>query len=249
MKNLKKKKNRIQRIIFTLSILLNLFLLALVAYNWHILRNKADYFSFLHSSFTYPSSHTDSIDTVCLVGNSIFANWGNYDSSPFSSGTYINRAIGGNTSSQILLRFQQDVIATNPTIVVLMTGINDIAQGDGFYNQNFTLFNIQSIADICKTNNIELVLCSVLPATHIALNRFAKIKDIQDDIESLNSEIKEVAKKNSLNYIDFHSSLKNTDGTFNEKYNTDGVHPNKLGYSIMHEILINEINRIKTTTN
>ena len=249
MKTLKKKNFAMRRLFICLSILLNFILIGLVSYNWYASKNRLEYFNFISSRFEAEKLKTDSVKKVCLVGNSITANWKNIRSDFFRETGFLNRGIGGNSSSQILLRFQQDVISTNPSIVVLNTGINDIANADGFYSEDFTIQNIQSIVDICKSRNITVLLASVLPVTEIQINRFKKIQNIQPKIRDLNIRIEKLSSDNGIKYIDYHSKLKNSDGTFNNNYNFDGVHPNEKGYKIMEKLLLETIKEIEQETN
>ena len=48
-----------------------------------------------------------------------------------SENSFVNRGIGGQTTPQMLLRFRQDVIDLKPKAVVILAGINDIAENTG----------------------------------------------------------------------------------------------------------------------
>jgi hypothetical protein len=60
---------------------------------------------------------------VVFMGDSITDNWhfegadGSFPGKP-----YINRGIGGQTTSQMLVRFRQDVVALKPKVVVILAG-------------------------------------------------------------------------------------------------------------------------------
>lgn len=73
-----------------------------------------------------PSEHR-----VVYMGDSITEFWMNNDSTFFSAKPYLNRGISGQTTGQMLLRFRQDVIGLKPAVVVILAGINDIAQNNG----------------------------------------------------------------------------------------------------------------------
>lgn len=219
-----------------LSLLLNLMLSGIVFYNWYLDRNKLEYFDFVKSVYQTLRYEPDSF-RVCLVGNSITANWINLNPDFFKTQNIVNRGIGGNTSSQMLLRFEQDVISTKPTVVVINAGINDLANGDGFYSQVFTLNNIQAMIDICKANKITPVLSSVLPAKELRVNRFKKYTDVRFTIVQLNKDIEKLAIKNDLIYIDYHTSMKDEHENLNIKYTFDGLHPNVEGYLVMEKVL------------
>jgi len=68
---------------------------------------------------------------IVFMGNSITEGWSNFDSIFFSKNQFINRGIGGQTTPQMLLRFKQDVIDIKANIVIILAGINDIAENTG----------------------------------------------------------------------------------------------------------------------
>jgi hypothetical protein len=59
------------------------------------------------------------VKRVVFFGSSTTDNWGRkFDSIFFPEKSYINRGISGETSAQMLLRFQQDIVALKPSAVV-----------------------------------------------------------------------------------------------------------------------------------
>jgi len=69
---------------------------------------------------------------VVFFGSSSIDNWGRrFDSTFFPIKPYINRGISGETTPQMLLRFQRDVVALKPAAVVFVVGTNDIAGNTG----------------------------------------------------------------------------------------------------------------------
>ncbi|HYH16561.1 MAG TPA: GDSL-type esterase/lipase family protein, partial [Flavisolibacter sp.] len=101
---------------------------------------------------------------VVFMGNSITEGWSRADSAFFNGKSYINRGISGQTTPQMLLRFRQDVIDLKPAVVVILAGINDIAENTGPTTVEAIFGNIVSMAELAKMNNIRVVLSSVLPA-------------------------------------------------------------------------------------
>ncbi|HEX8575350.1 MAG TPA: GDSL-type esterase/lipase family protein, partial [Flavobacterium sp.] len=65
---------------------------------------------------------------VVFMGNSITEGWKNIDSGFFAKNNYINRGISGQVTAQMLVRFRPDVIDLHPKAVVILAGINDIAE-------------------------------------------------------------------------------------------------------------------------
>lgn len=173
-----------------------------------------------------------------LMGNSITDNWAKFHPEFFAENNFVGRGISGQVTSQMLCRFQSDVIALRPKIVIIMAGTNDIAQNNGYISHEYILQNIQSMCELAKQNRIRPVLCSCLPA---AAFKWRPEMKPAEDIKRLNEMIQEYAKANKITYIDYHSALVDEHGGLPEKYAADGVHPNMDGYAIMEQILLDNL--------
>lgn len=68
---------------------------------------------------------------VVFLGNSITEFWPQYTNFFSLNKLYINKGISGQTTIQMLKRFQTDVINQNPYSLIILAGINDIAQNTG----------------------------------------------------------------------------------------------------------------------
>jgi lysophospholipase L1-like esterase/acetyl esterase/lipase len=177
---------------------------------------------------------------VVLLGNSITEAWVKVDSAFFQKNNYIGRGISGQTSTQLLLRFRQDVLSLQPQVVVINIGTNDVAENTGPYNENFTFGNIQSMAEIAKANGLKVILSSVLPATNFEWRR--SVGNRSALIVALNNRIKAYADANKIPYIDYHNALKNEQNGMNTDIAEDGVHPTLKGYKIMESLAEKAIN-------
>lgn len=169
-----------------------------------------------------------------FMGDSITEFWKNYNPDFFTKNNYADRGISGQTSSQMLLRFQEDVIRLKPKRVYILAGTNDIAGNQGAVTLEKIFENIQSMAELAKKNHIEVVLCSVLPAFDF---QWRKGLQPSGKIIQLNEMIKNYASKNKIPYVDYHSAMKDSRNGLDAKYTEDEVHPNKIGYQKMEEIL------------
>ena len=171
---------------------------------------------------------------VVFMGNSITEGWWRNDSAFFKSRNYVGRGIGGQTSSQMLVRFRADVLNLKPKAVAILAGTNDIAQNNGSISLENVMGNIISMAELAKANKIKVYLCSVLPAYDFG---WRKGLEPAPKIVELNKMIKEYADKNKLTYVDYYSRLVDDRGGLPEKYSKDGVHPTSEGYKVMEEII------------
>ena len=168
---------------------------------------------------------------VVFIGNSITDGWPNAHPDFFKSNNYVGRGISGQTSPQLLSRFRQDVINLKPVAVLINIGTNDVAQNTGPYNEEFTLGNIMSMAELADANGIKVILSSVTPAGEYPWRK--EIKDVPQKIMYLNAKIKAYAKEKGFSYIDYFSVMCDENNALKSNLGTDGVHPNEEGYKIM----------------
>lgn len=173
----------------------------------------------------------DNEKRVVFIGNSITEGWVRLRPEFFTSNHYIGRGISGQTSSQLLSRFRQDVINLKPFAVVINIGTNDIAENTGAYDADFTLGNIKSMAELAKANGIKVILSSVTPAARYVWR--PTLKNVVEKIAALNEGIKAYSLEIEAAYIDYFSDLADEYNALHPKYGNDGVHPNAEAYEIM----------------
>lgn len=175
--------------------------------------------------------------SVIFMGNSITEGWSVHQPDFMSKNGYVNRGISGQTTDQMLLRFRQDVLMHEPQVVVILAGTNDLAQNSGPVPLWHTLNNIKSMAELAMANDIQVILCSVLPAR--AFPWRPEIKPIPL-IRELNDQIRAFAKEKGLSFVDYYAAME--DGKAGLKvpeYTTaqDLVHPNAAGYAVMESLI------------
>ncbi|SOE23180.1 Acetyl esterase/lipase [Spirosomataceae bacterium TFI 002] len=170
-----------------------------------------------------------------LIGDSITDAWYALDSTFFQQNNYIGRGISAQTSSQLLIRFRQDVIDLKPEQVLIHIGTNDIAENTGPYSPTLTIGNIESMVELAQQNGIKVSLASVVPSTKFEWR--LGLGDKSDEIIELNKNIRALAKRKGLSYIDYHSALKNKANGMDPEYAEDGVHPTLKAYAIMGKLV------------
>ncbi|MCF8272649.1 MAG: acylhydrolase [Flavobacteriaceae bacterium] len=173
-------------------------------------------------------------DYIVFMGNSITEGWLAYHPEFFEENPYINRGIGGQTTSQMVLRFKQDVIDLKPSVVVILAGINDIAQNTGPISIEMIAENIKYMAESAKANQIQVVLCSVLPAIDFS---WRPGLEPAEKVMHLNRLINNYAKNNHIVYVDYFSAMVDTSNGLKKELGTDMVHPNKNGYLVMEPLV------------
>jgi lysophospholipase L1-like esterase len=177
---------------------------------------------------------------VVFLGDSITEGW---DLSDFFTGKpYVNRGISGQTTSQILLRFRQDVIALKPEIVVVLAGTNDIAENMGPISPEAIEDNLMSMVELAQKNGIRPILASVLPAA--AYPWRPEIQPIEK-IAVLNRWIKAYAAKEGIGYLDYYAAMVDEKHGIKAEWSSDGVHPNQAGYAVMAPLAADAIAKAK----
>ena len=175
-----------------------------------------------------------------FMGNSITDFWAKMDSAFFNEHNFVGRGISGQTTSEMLVRFRQDVINLNPKSVIILAGINDIAENNKKITLENILGNIISMAELAKCHDIKVVLCSVLPC-----DRFSWRPEMRPakKVVELNKMIRNYAAENGITYVDYYSALATPEGAIKPEYSNDGCHPTLPAYKIMEDILFTTINK------
>ncbi|WP_456376866.1 SGNH/GDSL hydrolase family protein [Lutibacter sp.] len=212
-------------------LLIFLFLESSYAQDWANLNR----FKKENSELTIPKSGEH---RIVFMGNSITESWLKIRPDFFTNKPYINRGISGQTTPQMLLRFRQDVINLKPTAVVILAGINDIAENTGPASIEMIIGNIISMTELAEANNIKVILCSVLPAYDFP---WRKGLEPAEKVVKLNTLLKTYANQHNLIYVDYFTPMANELNGLKKELGIDGVHPNLTGYLIMEPLIENAI--------
>ena len=171
---------------------------------------------------------------VVFMGNSITEAWLASDSGFFVSRHYIDRGISGQTTPQMLVRFRQDVLDLRPSVVVILGGVNDIAENTGPTTLEAIAGNLESMVELARANGIAVVLCSVLPAAdfpwHHGLQPAPKIA-------ALNGMLRSYAAAHHVVFVNYYPAMVDEHGGLKAVFTTDGVHPNVAGYRVMEPLV------------
>ncbi len=169
---------------------------------------------------------------VVFYGDSITDAWGRLsDTGPFFPGkAYINRGISGQTTPQMLARFQQDVIDLHPAVVVILAGTNDVAGNTGPSTPKMIEDNYMAMTKLAQANGIKVVLASITPAFRYPWK--PAIEPVQE-IRTLNSWIQDFCATGACVYLNYYKAMSDANGAMLPGYAKDGVHPTAKGYSVM----------------
>ena len=169
---------------------------------------------------------------VVFYGDSITDSWGRLpDTGGFFPGKpYVNRGISGQTTPQMLVRFQQDVVHLHPAAVLILAGTNDIAGNTGPSTPQMMEDNYTSMTAIARANGIKVILASITPAYSYPWKPGV---DPVPTIREVNAWLKDYCAKEGLTYLDYYSAMSDDKGAMKPGLAKDGVHPTAQGYAIM----------------
>src|SRR5438105_1088326 len=135
---------------------------------------------------------------IVFLGDSITEGWFDKRAGFFTRGR-VDRGIGGQTSSQMVLRMYSDVVALKPKAVHIMAGTNDIAGNTGPMTAQMSENNFRAMSDIARRHAIKVLLAPVPPAAS-----FPWRPEIQTRprIAELNKWLERFARESGATWVD-----------------------------------------------
>lgn len=146
-----------------------------------------------------------------------------------------NSGISGNTSRDLLGRFDRDVVALKPDWVSICIGINDV----------WRQFDCPAIPDICVLpeeygNNLDAMICKVKDAVKgvCILSPYIIEPNVQDVMRARMDEYvaiaRELAEKHGCIFVDFQKMYEDYCQYRHSSYIAwDRIHPNQIGATLM----------------
>lgn len=184
---------------------------------------------------------------IVFLGDSI-TNHGEWNEF-FSNVKTKNRGIGGDTTKGVINRID-NIIKVNPEKIFIMIGVNDLRAKTDVHKivSNY----IQIVESIKRGSpNTEIYMESVLPVNIKKYEtNFHNVKGdtINIGVEDLNKQLKGLASKLNVTYIDVYSNLVKGK-QLPAKYTIDGIHLTGEAYEMWNKILKPYVNDIKNEVN
>lgn len=170
---------------------------------------------------------------VVFLGDSITEGWKDKRPSFFKAGR-VGRGIGGQTTSQMVLRMMADVVQLKPQAVHIVAGTNDIAGNTGPISQQMTRDNFRAMTAIARHNGIKVLLASIPPAASFP---WRPGLETRRPIAEINAWLKSYAVATGATWVDYHPMLADAQGAMRPGFAYDGVHPSELGYDAMAKVI------------
>lgn len=160
----------------------------------------------------------------------------------------INAGVGGNSSANLLLRLDRDVLSRHPDIVVLLVGTNDMLNPARLVSLQVYRKNLSELVTRIATSGAQLLLLTAPPCyAPYLLSRhdpaLFKGEEPNEKIRAANAIIRTIAQERKIPLVDLYPVFaeigavgENADSLLRNINNSgakDGVHPTPAGYQVM----------------
>ena len=228
------------RIFLAIAASMTLFAVSVSAQEDLLKKNWAKFDRYASANETYKAENSGRPAAV-LYGDSITDAWPRQDADFFKEHNFLGRGISGQTTSEMVVRFRQDVIDLNPKKVVILAGINDIACNNGVISIEGIMGNIKSMCELAKLHHIKPVLCTLTPTTTFPWR--PQLGDVSATVDKVNDLIRAYANSNRIKLVDYAKVLTKDGQRYSKAYTKDDVHPNLDGYKVMEGALLKVIGK------
>jgi lysophospholipase L1-like esterase len=155
----------------------------------------------------------------------------------------VNRGIGYQTTAQILLRLDADVVQLHPTVVVIEAGVNDLKAIADFPRRRAEIVadceaNLARIVDGALKAGAQVVLVTVFDIGHVALwRRPFWSNDVAASVGEVNAYLRSLAGAGVV-LFDANPVLTNGGEEIEPAYQLDYLHLSSAGYEALNRKLV-----------
>jgi acyl-CoA thioesterase I len=174
--------------------------------------------------------------TVVFIGDSITSEW------PLEKYVHdaVNAGVSGNETTEMLSRFDRDVLARQPALVVIHGGINDIRN-----RRSSDIASILAMVQMAQAANVRVVVGNIMAAENLGAE--PELKD--ELIVMMNADLQTAASSFGFELVDYHAATVTGSGKADRRKLSDGLHPNKRGYDAMWGELLPALRRQGVVSN
>jgi len=142
----------------------------------------------------------------------------------------LNCGVNGERSDEIAARMERDVLAHEPTVVVIIAGVNDVYQGRSV---DHVTAQLKAMYDRARLAGIAVVAGAIVPYNTATPEQNAKM-------HAINRWIKDTAGPAGprLWFVDTRAAVAAPDDPDKLAGSPDGLHPDIEGYRRMAEALL-----------
>jgi len=156
----------------------------------------------------------------------------------------VNQGISGETTGEMLARFDQDVVGLKPRAVTIMGGTNDAWAG---FMVPEVEGNIRTMVDKARQAGIEAIVCLPPPLCQIGSDITASfLKKMAVLLADYREACRELAYSQGSKLLDFYTPLLDpATGWGQREYFVDDAHPGVEGYRAMAAVAIALFRKLK----
>ncbi|MCB0065319.1 MAG: hypothetical protein KDE19_24510 [Caldilineaceae bacterium] len=167
---------------------------------------------------------------------------------------FVNRGIGGQTTAQILARFDAHASSLQPDLVILQAGINDLKTIPLFPDRR------DEIVENCKKNLAAMVqrtteqgatvmVTTIFPTANPSLvRRPFWSNEVDEAIVEVNAYLATLVGQQIL-LFDSAAQLAGADGRIRSDYSHDLLHLNDAGYAVLNQALSEQLRKVDSRIN
>lgn len=177
---------------------------------------------------------------IVFIGSSLIQRWdfGRH----FPERPYVNRGVEANTSSDLLRRFDEDVLSLNPKRAVIYISSNDVRSG---IPPEKSIDNLDIMLARCRRAGIAPMVLILAPVLY-DINPSLKLSHPLEDIERLHRHLVSYCTENNVPFADTYEWISETLPMTREIFIKDGLHLNETGYDRLSSWFISQIENEST---
>lgn len=154
-----------------------------------------------------------------------------YDWESYCAVPVKNLGRSGDTTADMLARFDSDVLPFAPHVLIIMGGVNDYRSG--IYGAE-SVRNLAALRDRCAAHGITPIFLTATPIRPALMTARMEIQAPPPDWWAHRDYINNWVMQQEYS-VDVASVLSDADGQLEEAYTTDGLHPDLLGKKYIGE--------------
>ena len=148
-----------------------------------------------------------------------------YDWETYCTVPVKNLGHSGDTTADMLARFDRDVLPFAPRVLIIMGGVNDYRSG--VYGAQ-TVRNLAALGEKCRAHGITPIFLTVTPIRPAWMTKRMTIMTPPSDWMDHRDYINDWVRQQEFS-VDVSSMLADANGELEAAYTTDGLHPDYMG--------------------
>ena len=148
-----------------------------------------------------------------------------YDWETYCTVPVKNLGHSGDTTADMLARFDRDVLPFAPRVLIIMGGVNDYRSG--VYGAQ-TVRNLAALGEKCRVHGITPIFLTVTPIRPAWMTKRMTIMTPPSDWMDHRDYINDWVRQQEFS-VDVSSMLADANGELEAAYTTDGLHPDYMG--------------------